>query len=124
VFDHLGCARGEDTVDHPGFRALLRILKQRDDCWVKVSSWYRRSQAGPPSYADMWPFVQALVDARANRVVWGTNWPHSALSPPDDAQLIDLFCEWVPNANVREQILVTNPSQLYGFSSTTRSENL
>ena len=109
----------EDTADHPGFLALLRILRQRDDCWVKVSSWYRRSQAGPPSYADMQPFVQALVDARPDRVVWATNWPHSALFPPDsppyDARLIDLFCEWVPNANVRERVLVTNPGRLYGF---------
>ena len=125
VFDHLGCARGEDTADHPGFLALLRILRQRDDCWAKVSSWYRRSQTGPPTYADMRPFVQALVDARPDRLVWATNWPHSALfppdSPPDDARLIDLFCEWVPDANVREQILVTNPGRLYGFDPVAAS---
>jgi 2-pyrone-4,6-dicarboxylate lactonase len=36
VFDHLGCVRGErDTVDSPGFQALLRILKARDDCWSR-----------------------------------------------------------------------------------------
>jgi 2-pyrone-4,6-dicarboxylate lactonase len=67
----------------------------------------------------MQPFVQALVDARPDRLVWGTNWPHSALfppdSPPDDARLIDLFCEWVPNPSMREQILVINPGRPYGF---------
>lgn len=121
VFDHLGCARGQDTVDHAGFQALLRLLRLRDDCWVKVSSWYRRSQAGAPHYADMRPFVEALVDARPDRVVWGTNWPHSALfapdTPPDDAQLTDLVCAWVPDQAVREQILVANPGRLYGFDT-------
>jgi 2-pyrone-4,6-dicarboxylate lactonase len=119
VFDHLGCARGEDTVGHPGFQALLRILRQRDDRWVKLSSWYRRSQAGPPDYADMRPLVQALVAARPDRVVWGSNWPHSALfarsAMPEDERLVDLFCEWVPEPRTREQILVTNPARLYGF---------
>ncbi len=120
VFDHLGCARGQDTVAHSGFEALLRILRQRDDRWVKVSSWYRRSQAGPPDYADMRPFVEALVAARPDRVVWGSNWPHSALfepaAVPEDERLIDLFCEWVPEARTREQILVANPARLYGFA--------
>jgi len=93
--------------------------KYRQHGGLKVSSWYRRSQARPLSYADMRPFVQALVDAQPDRLGWGTNWPHSALFstglPPDDARLIDLFCEWVPNANVREQILMTNPGRLYEF---------
>jgi 2-pyrone-4,6-dicarboxylate lactonase len=79
VFDHLGCARGEDTVGHPGFQALLRILRQRNDCWVKVSSWYRRAQAGPPDYADMRPLVQSLVDTRPDRLVWATKL--TALGP-------------------------------------------
>ncbi|MEO7729202.1 MAG: amidohydrolase family protein [Burkholderiales bacterium] len=120
VFDHLGCVRGErDTVDAPGFRALLRMLQKRNDCWVKISSWYHRSQSGPPAYADMQPFAQALVAARPDRVVFGTNWPHPNHYPPevnpDDGDLIDIFCDWFPDAAVRKRILVDNPAQLYGF---------
>jgi 2-pyrone-4,6-dicarboxylate lactonase len=120
VFDHLGCVRGgKDTVDSPGFQALLRILQDRDDCWVKISSWYHRSKSGPPDYADMQPFAHALVAARADRVVFGTNWPHPNHYPPevnpDDGDLVDLFCDWFPDTGVRERILVTNPAQLYGF---------
>jgi hypothetical protein len=48
----------------------------------------------------------------AGRCRVGTNWPPSALFPPDSRpmtpRLIDRFCEWVPNAVVWEQILVTN----------------
>jgi 2-pyrone-4,6-dicarboxylate lactonase len=119
VFDHLGCARGEDTVDHPGFQALLRILRQRNDCWVKVSSWYRRSQAGRLTTPTCDPLCSRSSTRGRIASCGPRNWPHSALfplaSPPDDARLIDLFCKWVPNADVREQILVTNPGRLYGF---------
>ena len=121
VFDHLGCVRGgKDNVDMPGFQALLRILQQRDDCWVKISSWYHRSKSGPPDYADMKPFAEALVAARPDRVVFGTNWPHpNQYAPtvnPDDGDLVDVFCDWFPDAEVRKRILVDNPALLYGFS--------
>ena len=119
VFDHLGCVRGSETTDAAGFQALLRILQRRDDCWVKISSWYHRSQSGPPHYADMRPFAHALVDARPDRVVFGTNWPHpNHFTPevsPNDGDLIDLFCDWFPDPAARERILVTNPACLYGF---------
>ncbi|WP_454688110.1 amidohydrolase family protein [Achromobacter aloeverae] len=119
VFDHLGAVRGGQGVDHPGFQALLRILRERDDCWVKISSWYRRSDSGAPGYADMAPIVAALVETRSDRLVFGTNWPHPALfapsAVPDDGYLIDRFCDWVPDAEARERILVRNPARLYGF---------
>lgn len=117
VFDHLGRARGGEGVAAPGFRALLRILKQRDDCWVKLSSWYRLSDSGAPAYADMRPLAQALVAARPDRIVWGSNWPHPIWDGfmPNDGDLLDMLCDWVPDAATLKRILVTNPAQLYGF---------
>ena len=120
VFDHLGCVRGgRDAVDSRGFQALLRILKARDDCWVKVSSFYHRSHEGPPLYSDMKPFAHAVAAARPDRVVFGTNWPHPNQFPPtvnpNDGALIDVFCDWFPDANTRKRILVDNPAKLYGF---------
>lgn len=119
VFDHLGCVHGRDGVGSPGFQALLRVLQQRDDCWVKLSSWYRRSASGGPAYDDIEPLAQALVDARPDRVVFGTNWPHPNLFPPDsvpdDGELAAVFNRWVPDAATRHRILVRNPEALYGF---------
>ncbi|WP_459615513.1 amidohydrolase family protein [Bordetella sp. 2513F-2] len=118
VFDHLGCVRGAEGPGQRGFQALLRLLKQRDDCWTKISSWYRRSDAGG-THEDMEPIVAALVDTRPDRLVFGTNWPHPALFPPqevpDDGALVDAFTSWVPDEAVRRRILVDNPAQLYGF---------
>lgn len=123
VFDHMGSTRGKEGVSAPGFQALLRILQARDDCWVKISSWYRLSDAGPPDWLDMKPMAQALVAARPDRLVWGSNWPHSnryhAKDIPNDGDLVDAFCDWIPDAAVREKIFVSNPAQLYGFKDVS-----
>jgi 2-pyrone-4,6-dicarboxylate lactonase len=119
VFDHFGRVRGGEGTASPGFQALARILEHRDDCWVKIASIHKVSQAGPPAYADMKPVAQALVALRPDRIVWGSNWPHpNEFGPgpnPNDGDLMDLFCDWVPDAATRENILVTNPIGLYGF---------
>jgi len=119
VFDHMGSVRGGEGPGNAGFQAMIRVLRGRDDCWAKISSWYRRSDSGPPGYDDMGPIVQALVDARPDRLVFGTNWPHPALfapaQVPDDAGLVDRFCDWVPDEAARARILVDNPARLYGF---------
>jgi 2-pyrone-4,6-dicarboxylate lactonase len=114
VFDHMARARGGAGVDQPGFRGLLRLLKDTDHCWAKVSSWYRLSDAGPP-YDDMRRLFDALAEARADRLVWGSNWPHPLLKgpPPDDAELLAQFMQWAGDR--ARTMLVDNPAKLYGF---------
>jgi predicted TIM-barrel fold metal-dependent hydrolase len=121
VFDHLGSTRGGEGVNAPGFQALLRVLRNRDDAWVKISSWYRRSDAGNAGYSDMKPLAQALVATRPDRCVWGTNWPHPEcdVAMPNDGDLADMFCEWVPDQAVRHRIFVANPARLYGFDGNS-----
>ena len=65
----------------------------------------------------MKPLAQALVAARPDRCVWGSNWPHPecSVTMPDDGKLVDVFCEWVPDEATRHRILVDNPARLYGF---------
>ncbi|MBI3044635.1 MAG: amidohydrolase family protein [Betaproteobacteria bacterium] len=127
VFDHMGSVRGKEGAGAPGFQALLRILRQRDDCWAKISSWYRLSEAGPPDWPDMKPMAQALIEARPDRLVWGSNWPHPNRyqegDVPNDGDLIDAFCDWVPDAAIRERILVANPARLYGFAPPSGAGN-
>ena len=117
VFDHLGRVRGGEGVAAPGFQALLRILTQRDDCWVKLSSFYRLSDSGVPDYADMAPVARALIAARPDRVVWGSNWPHPIWdgAMPNDGDLLDLVAGWCGDAATFKRVLVDNPAALYGF---------
>jgi hypothetical protein len=39
---------------------------------------------------------------------------------PNDGSLFDLFVKWVPDASLREKILVANPALLYGFPQRRR----
>lgn len=118
VFDHMGRPRGGAGIDQPGFKVIRRLLTARDDCWTKVSSFYRISDAGPPAYADMRPFVQALLGDRPDRCVWGTNWPHPGLADfmPNDADLLDLLESWIPRDSMREPLFATNAAKLYRFA--------
>ena len=98
---------------------MVRILKRRDDCWVKLSSWYRLSDSGPPDYADMRPIAQALIAARPDRVVWGSNWPHPIWDGPmpNDGDLVDLLPLMMPDEPTRQRVLVDNPHRLYQFTA-------
>lgn len=118
VFDHLGRPRGGRGLDQPGFRVIRRLLAKRDDCWTKVSSFYRLSDAGPPHFEDMEPFVRALLADRPDRCVWGTNWPHPGLHSfmPNDADLLDLLESWLPSDAVREPLFASNAARLYRFA--------
>lgn len=118
VFDHLGRVRGGEGVDAPGFRVIRRLLTERDDCWTKISSWYRLSDAGPPHFEDMRVLVQTLLAERPERCVWGTNWPHPGMNTfmPNDADLVDQLDEWLPSENVRAALFAMNAARLYRFT--------
>ena len=66
----------------------------------------------------MAPLARALIAAAPERVVWGSDWPHPAVSGamPNDGDLLDLMGAWTDDATVRHKILVDNPAVLYGFS--------
>ena len=85
--------------------------------WVKVSGQHRMSAQGYP-WADMRPLVRGVVDARPDRVLWGSDWPHPNQYDEiqNDGDLIDAFAQWVPEEDLRRQILVKNPAGLYEFN--------
>src|SRR5271157_1425147 len=114
VVDHMGHMPTSLGVQHPAFQTLLQLA--REGCWVKLSGPYRIS-AQPYPYDDVAPFARALVEAAPSRVVWGTDWPHPAVSVPipRDGDLMDLVPIWIPDAETRRRVLVENPARLYGF---------
>ena len=77
----------------------------------------RRQVLGDLPYAEAGAFARAGVEAAPERVVWGTDWPHVMVTKPmpNDADLCDLFFQWVPDPAARRRILVDNPAELYGF---------
>lgn len=117
VIEHVGKFLEPVAPEHPGFRALLRLV-DTGRCWVKLSGAYMLSTAGPPHYPDIGVLAKALVSHAPERLVWASNWPHplpSRTAPPDDVTLLDLLLDWAPDTGIRNRILATNPARLYGF---------
>ena len=117
LIDHQGRPPPSKGTDSRGFQALLELLKNSENCWVKICSWYRQSNIGFP-YDDMRPFVDALISARHQHLVWGSNWPHPNFQGimPNDTELLDQIIKWLGSSKKTQQILVDNPAKLYGFS--------
>jgi predicted TIM-barrel fold metal-dependent hydrolase len=116
VFDHMGHMPAGKGIDHPAFRALIRLLAS-GRCWVKLSGSYRITHETQPPYGDVTPIAKALIQVAPERVVWGSDWPYTGIrSPmPDDGSLLDMLAAWAPDAAERTDILVRNPARLYGF---------
>jgi predicted TIM-barrel fold metal-dependent hydrolase len=127
VFDHFGGAQAALGVDQPGFADLLELVKS-GKAYVKISGAYRTSKLGP-DFADAAPLARALIAANADRIIWGTDWPHpdsssvpgrkptdvAPLFQIDDGRLLNQLPVWAPDAATRKRILVDNPARLYGF---------
>ena len=127
VFDHFGGAQAALGVDQPGFADLLELVRS-GKAYVKISGAYRASKLAP-DYPDAAPLSRALIAANAERIVWGTDWPHpDSVTPPDrkitdvtplfqidDGRLFNQLPVWAPDEAVRRKILVDNPARLYGF---------
>ncbi|MCP3415119.1 amidohydrolase family protein [Bradyrhizobium brasilense] len=128
VFDHFGGAEATLGTDQPGFADLLALVKS-GKAYVKISGAYRASKLAP-DYADATPLAQALIAANAERIVWGTDWPHPDSVTPqgrkvtdvtplfqiDDGRLLNQLPVWAPDVAIRKAILVDNPARLYGFT--------
>jgi len=122
VFDHIGNPEAELGARHPGFFALVELVHR--GAYVKLSAPYNHSTR--PDWADVAPFAKSLIAARADRMLWGTNWPHPAatrgpvtqVSPyqkVDNPKLVTAFMDWCPDAAMRKMILVDTPAKLYRF---------
>ncbi len=99
------------------FRRLLDLMAGDDRCWVKLYSFYQLSASAGPGYDDMVPLARALIEARPDRVIWGSNWPHANIkvAMPNDGDLLDFLAAAAPDVRTRDRILADNPARLYGF---------
>ena len=127
IFDHFGGARGALGPEQPGFADLTELVRS-GKAYVKISGAYRASKLAP-DYPDAAPLARALIAANADRILWGTDWPHpDSVTPPgrkptevtplfqiDDGRLLNQLPIWAPDAAVRKKILVDNPARLYRF---------
>lgn len=123
VIDHIARVKPAEGLGQAGFQLLLDLLKL-SHVWVKVSGADKICDTtvhiyhGLP-FVDVVPYGQAVIAAAPERVIWGTDWPHSNnFAPghtPNDGDLVDLLAAFAPDEAARRKILVDNPARLYGF---------
>ena len=113
VLEHLGMPPAERGVESPEFRFVLDCMAS-GRCWVKLSPRFSKEPVLP--FADVVPFVRAVVERAPERLLWGTDWPHpNYFAPmPNDADLVDLLGTWIPDPATLERVLVDNPAALFG----------
>jgi predicted TIM-barrel fold metal-dependent hydrolase len=124
VIDHIARVQPTEGLNQPAFELLLDLLKAKH-VWVKVSGADKICNAPVHSYfglpfVEVIPFARAVIAAAPDRIIWGTDWPHSNnFAPgrtPNDGDLVDLLAAFAPDETVRKKILVDNPAALYGFA--------
>ncbi|HVO94462.1 MAG TPA: amidohydrolase family protein [Terriglobales bacterium] len=120
VLDHVAHAEPHQGNRHREFAELLKILKNEEQAWINLYSFYQLSESGPPVYSDMIDVIGAIIEARPDHVLWGSNWPHAgiAVPMPDDADLLDFLLTAAPEEHTRKLILADNPAKLYGWPAS------
>jgi predicted TIM-barrel fold metal-dependent hydrolase len=127
VFDHFAGAQAAEGLSQPGFDVVLTLVRS-GKAYVKISAPYRASKLAFP-YDDVAPFVAALVAANPDRVLWGSDWPHTdptrvaGRAPTDETPFLRIneggvfnqLPHWVPDSTLRQKILTENSARLYGF---------
>lgn len=110
-----------------GWGVLARLLDS-GNVWIKLSGAYRLADDG--SRANVGRLFNFLVAANPERLLWGSDWPHtpkhgndfvtddkeSPYQDIDTGELLNSLRGWVASPEVLQKILVDNPSRLYGFS--------
>ena len=97
---------------------------------MKLSGPYHAS-GDAPDHADLAPIAEAFFAANPERLLWGSDWPHTGggggrrdprlldLVEPfravDNRRGLELTARWAPDEGARRALLVGNPARLYGF---------
>ncbi len=115
VVDHMGRPDVTLPADGPEFGLFLRLLREHDNVWAKVSCPERLSVTGPPDFRDTAPFARRVIEEFPDRVLWGTDWPHPNMKDymPDDGQLVDYIARIATDETLQRRLLVDNPTRLY-----------
>ncbi|MDP3795922.1 MAG: amidohydrolase family protein [Polaromonas sp.] len=77
VLDHLAGLHALLPAQDPAWQALARLAGQ--GAWVKLSGWYRLLASAP--YGLLHPAITRVAAQMGERLVWGSDWPHTFFAP-------------------------------------------
>jgi predicted TIM-barrel fold metal-dependent hydrolase len=110
VIDHMGYMKASDGLTEEDFARLLDVLRG-GYAHIKLSGPYRVAPDAP--LATVEPIGKALVAARPDRLIWGSDWPHLPNGQRDTGELLDLLADWAPDEADRRRILTETPTRLF-----------
>jgi predicted TIM-barrel fold metal-dependent hydrolase len=125
VVDHFGLIAPGSTGEAPD---MLVALLESGKVWVKISGAYRI--ATDPADPRIDPLARRLTAANPERIVWGSDWPHTPrhdlrkageseelpFQDIDTEGLLALVPRWLGDDALVRRVLVTNPERLYAFA--------
>lgn len=77
VLDHLAGMTAGHAQDDIAWQALHALA--RGGAWIKLSGWYRLQAQAP--YGALQPLVRRVATLFEDRMVWGSDWPHTSFTP-------------------------------------------
>jgi predicted TIM-barrel fold metal-dependent hydrolase len=126
VLDHFARTSIDAGLDQPFILQLLEMLKS-GNVWMKLSAPQRITDH--PDSDLMAEFTNMLIGTNQDRLVWGSDWPHSGAQPGkkrvkeeiepfhpiNDGHALNRLNHWVRDPAILKKILSDNPAQLYDF---------
>lgn len=77
VLDHLAGLHAALAPDDAAWQSLACLADQ--GAWVKLSGWYRLQAEAP--YSTLHGNLRRVAALVGERLVWGSDWPHTAFEP-------------------------------------------
>jgi predicted TIM-barrel fold metal-dependent hydrolase len=126
VLDHFAMLPAQTPHTDARAVAVLGLLRQ-GRAYVKLSAPYRMQADGAPDAALVDGWAAAFVRAAPERLLWGSDWPHTNREPGKQAHEVSRYramppgtltaaiARWLPTEALRELVLVQTPAELYGF---------
>ncbi len=122
VLDHFAMVPTGTPRRDPRLQQILNAVRS-GQIWVKLSGAYRIG-VDQDGITDL---AHAYLDERIDRVLWGSDWPHtnrelgktsfevSAYRNISPERLLQQIADWLPGKATRA-VLVDNPRALYEFN--------
>ena len=126
VLDHFAMAHAPVDPTDARLQAVLALL-QSGQAYVKLSAPYRIQGSSQPAVNDVSQLAAMLLEANDQRVLWGSDWPHTQRDPGKTPLAVSGYRDvgadmllkgvraWLPSPQRRHQVLVENPARLYRF---------
>ena len=112
VIDHLGFIPLADGAWRQHLPALQRLADHAGG-YIKLTAPYRLTRER--GYAGFAEVVQALAASHPEKLLWGSDWPHTELwsDMPDDADLVDGMQDAIGASTLARKIFIENAETLF-----------